>query len=194
MTVTKDAAGKRIAKSIRKFTYDGGKEPGQVALGATSLVIEIPENGQIVTSKADFDEPMWNALGYFGLKQVIGHAIGGSEDGAEAFEAAMARLETLKAGEWREGVAGEARPSMLAEALVRVYAAQGKTLTLEDVLKWLSQQSEEQRKEVAKIPEVKVEYETLRQEAAAKRLAEQRAKLSGQSGVSSGLAGLTLGA
>ena len=177
MAVTKDANGKRIPRSDRKFHYADGREPGQSPLGATMLRIEIPDGGVLEVKLDQFNEATRNALAWFGAKQVIGHAIGGADNGGEAFEFAAARIETLERGEWREGISGEARPSMLADALVAAQARKGKVTTQAAVLTWLSTQTEDQRKALLKMPEVKVEYETLKQAAAAKRLEEMRAKL-----------------
>jgi len=108
-----------------------------------------------------------------GLLQKVGDAAAGEGDDPEkAFESCMAVFERLGMGDWKKATEkGEgARPTMVIEAVFRALQKQGKQVELSAVqTAFGGEDGEEKRKAILKDPRVKLEYEDLRAEAAAKR-------------------------
>lgn len=176
-------------RQIMKKSYD--VEAGTFTLAFT--------DGQTITAGLDSLKPeVVRQAALHGLLQKIGDAAAGHGDDPEkAFEACMAVKERLDLGDWKKPAEkGEgARPTMVFEAIIRAFAKMGKEVTLDAVkANFGGEDGEEKRKAILKDPRVKIEYEDLKAEAAAKRreaLAKEVAKL-GTDGANTGLEGLAI--
>lgn len=104
----------RVPKAKKTFLEDG-----------SGLVLNFA-HGKVLNMKlSELSDEILGDLVLHGLAQKVGDSYAGSESPEEAFQAASAVWEQLKAGDWRR--AGEAVPrtTLLAEALS---AVTGKTL------------------------------------------------------------------
>lgn len=160
-TATKDP---REARGVRIEVFGAGENAG--------IVEVFPE---------DLSAEVQNAATLFGVNIVLTNTMGGKA-GDEAYEAIMARLETLQNGEWssRKGAEGP-RLSLLAEAVVRAKAKQGQERTVEAVTERLRAMTPEDRKALLATPEVQVEYKRIQAERAT-AAADAAAKAAGQAG------------
>jgi hypothetical protein len=121
-----------------------------------------------------------------GLLQKIGDAAAGhGDDPAAAFEACMGVYERVTTGEWdKKREAGEARPSMVVEAVFRVLSAAGKVSNDDEgrkliMAKYTGEGSEAKRKQALTNPDVKLAFEQIKLENAQKKVAELQAKQGG---------------
>lgn len=115
---------------------------------------------------------------FHGLEQKLIDAAAG-KDGDEAFESIMAVKERLEAGEWtkaREGAGPQ--PTLVAEAVMRFADSVGKAYVRADVIaKYTGKEAADLRKAALQNPAVRIAYDEIRAEQAAKRLAAQKEKL-----------------
>ena len=175
-------------RQIMKKSYD-------VAAGTLTLAFT---DGQAISATLDSLKPeVVRQAALHGLLQKIGDAAAGHGDNPDAaFEACMSVFERLQLGDWKKPAEkGEgARPTMVFEAIIRAFAKMGKEVTLDAVrANFGGEDGEEKRKAILKDPRVKLEYEDLKAEAAAKRrdaIAKEAAALN--AGEAGGLEGLSL--
>lgn len=171
---------------VTKKDYLRGNEVVKDPREADGLRLEILGAGTIEVHQGDFSPEIENGLTWFGANILLTNTLGGKQ-GSEAYEAAMARFETLAAGEWsdRSGATGP-RISQLAEAMVSAWAKAGKMaadgtpVTIEKASDYLKNTGEEGRAKIAAIPGVQAELKRIQREAAEKREAEAAAKAVGQ--------------
>lgn len=162
---------------VTKRTWLKKDENGQVSetkdiREANGQRIEVIGGGTYESFTGDFAEPIQNGFMLFGQNIALTNTLGGLS-GDEAFEALMARHETLAAGEWsdRKGAEGP-RVSLLAQAVVAAFAAAGQTREVEAVKTMLLEKGADYRKALIGKDgnkAVKAEYDRLRAEAAAER-------------------------
>lgn len=188
-----ETAGKRDKVTKREWLMadgSGTKDPRE----AHSVKIEVLGGaGTIAAAPADFSEQVQNALALFGLNIVLTNTMGGLK-GDEAFEAMAARLETLQNGEWtdRKGADGP-RISQLVAAVIAAFRKRGEERDEDTMTAKIKGMEAEARKSLAEDPEVKLELDRIKMEAAQERFrkSEEAARAAaGGAAPASGLAGL----
>lgn len=156
---------------------------------AVGQKIEVIGGGTFQALQTEYSDDIRNAFALFGQNIALTNTLGGLK-GDEAFEALMARDETLRAGQWsdRKGSEGP-RVSLLAQAVVAAFAKAGQEREVEEVKNMLLEKGEDYRKALIGKDgnkAVKAEYDRIRAEAAADR-ARKSAEEAAASGVAEAL-------
>ena len=199
-TSTETAAAaetKRKAKIIRTIKFADGSEGPRLKTGLAPVSFTLkwaPTGEEIVTDLSAVPEASKvNAL-TFGLITNFTNAAGGKD---AQFQDLLDRREIVMSGEWAEA-AGEGGPSptMLAEAVHRVYAATGGKMndgseaTLEAVTAKVKTWNADTRKQVKADPRVAAAYAEIELERAKERAKKAKAAAKEASPETDGLAGL----
>lgn len=177
------AERQKVAEKV--YVLPDGEESNYSSPDATELQIRF-ENNQVVKLKLSaFPQNVRDALAWHGLAQKVGDSYAGKGDNLDdAFDAAMAVVERLEAGEWmkaREG--GGPRISQLLEATMAAFQKAGRTDVTEDQVKEAFK-SKDAREKAAKDPRIAAELARVRAEAAQKRYEEATEKAEGSESVS----------
>jgi hypothetical protein len=126
---------------------------------ATILTFNFADEGveDLVADIGQMSEGILQKLAMHGFSAKLGDSYAGSENAAEARSCAERVLEELAAGNWTTRVAGVSGPrvTQLAEALVRVATARGKTLTLEKAVEALAAMPDAQKTALRSAGEIK---------------------------------------
>ena len=120
----------------------------------------------------DYPASMQRALMFFGISEKDGNAYAGAKTPAEARERFLPMHERLALGEFvKERIAGETRPTMLADAVKAALEDQGQTVddALYQKIRTEKLATKEQREATEKIPTVKAHLDRIRVEAAKAR-------------------------
>lgn len=144
----------------------------------SSITIKLLEYGDEAVSinVADLSDAIKAQAICHGLLQKIGDTAAG-KSGDEAYEAIHSMIERIKAGEWNKGGDAGPRPTLVAEAVMRVASQGGTTFDREAVIaKYTGKDGEAARKKALANPAVRAAYEALRAEAAAARAAKMAEK------------------
>lgn len=146
----------------------------------SSVTIKLLELGEVITiDVASLPDNIRAQAICHGLLQKIGDTAAG-KSGDEAAEAVMSITERIRAGDWN--VVGDAgpRPTLVAEAVMKVATADGVTFDRDAVIaKYTGKDGEPARKKALGNPAVKAAYEALRAEAAVARAAAMAEKAKG---------------
>jgi hypothetical protein len=147
-------------------------------------------DGTVQTIKtSDFPANVILAATWHGLSQKIGDSYASSKDVTECATKASERIADLKDGNWiTEAEGGAARPTLLAEAIVRATADSANPISLEQATEVVSGWDTDTRKEAQSDPSVAAALATIKAERAAEaaKKANKAAKDAAKDGNESG--------
>lgn len=181
-TATAPTESKRPAKIVREITFADGTKGTRLKTGLvpTAFTLRWAATGEeVATDLSAVPESVRAHALTFGLITNFTNAAGGKDT---TFQDLLDRREVVMGGEWAEA-AGEGGPSptMLAEAVHRVYAATGKPLsdgteaTLENVTVRVKAWDADTRKKVKADPRVAAAYAEIELERAKERAKKAKA-------------------
>jgi hypothetical protein len=167
----------RAKIASREYLTSDGVAGRSVPDECTGLRFVFENDEQLEVVLTDLPAAIQAQLAYHGVSQKIGDAFAGAKGDVNlAQENAESLLEQLMAGVWSEKASGVgARPSMVADAIIAVNIAQGRTPTTEQELDIRERvKIKEQKDGALGDPEIKAEYEKIKAERAAERAAKAR--------------------
>lgn len=146
---------------------------------AGTVTFEFTDGRTITVNVNDLPDNVRNIATLHGVSQKVGDSYAGAETVDEAYEAATDVVKNLQEGNWRVraegGVGGAARATMLVEALFRATAAEGNPKTMDECEELIADMSDEQRKGLRNMPQIKAHLDKIAAERAIER-AERSAK------------------
>ena len=167
----------RAKIATREYSDSDGNVGRSVPATPTTLTFKFENDESMVVVATDLPESIQTQLAWHGLSQKVGDAFAGAKGDVNlAQENAESLWEQLMAGVWSEKASGVgARPSMVADAIIAVNIAQGRTPTTEQELDIRERvKIKEQKDGALGDPEIKAEYEKIKAERAAERAAKAR--------------------
>lgn len=188
------AESKKTRITKRTFVDGSGEVSGRAGLETQTINVEFVDNGHnLVINMNELSPGVLNAAAAFGLVTSITNAFGGMKDVDEMIEAAEARLETLSEGQWAaERQTGE-RTSDLVEAICRVQAEAGVTVSDEARAEFAKRIKDESdpldRKTLLANARVAAAFEAIKLERAQARAAKKAQEAEGSSADLSDLLG-----
>lgn len=141
---------------------------------AGTVTIKFLESGESEVVNIDsLDAATVRRAALHGLVQKFGDAAAG-KSGDEAYDAVMAVIERTKAGEWSKArESAGPRPTLVAQAVMRVLSAAGKAFEESAVIaKYTGKDGEAARKHALSMAPVQAAFKTIQAELAAARAAK----------------------
>jgi hypothetical protein len=136
--------------------------------------IEFTDGTKVEVNVNELSEDVRALAAFHGISQKLGDSYAGADSVDEARESAEAVRDNLLAGNWtagREGGGGGV--SILVQALFEATQHEGRTL--EDCQELVADMSDEQRKGLRQLPQIKANMDRIAAERAQKRYEKSRA-------------------
>ena len=174
----------RNRKCVKTYTYADGETGSHTQPDAPIITFDFVDGATEVVEFAKLPANVLAAAARHGISQKLGDTYAQHKNPEDAYDAFMAVLERLQAGEWmKERESAGPRTSMVLEAVVAVMEKAGASID-DAKRKELAEllQDKDARETAMAQPKVKAAYEAIKAQRAAERAEKAAAAADGDEG------------